>query len=459
MPLYPVPNSRLGQPHPVSRFLGGTSTTPPSPSPESLVRTRALGDPIITVPPATILQGRKIPTLPQRLLGSRLLFILEDITFLAPASLERVRALGSPVLSLHPASLVRTRAQGSPLIGGGVAVAALVQTRAQGSVSVGGGASLSSIVRTREIGATSLSSGPLVEPRTLRAVQQKPMVAPQRVSRLNFGLLAGINVVIPSIERTRALGATSILVGNVEPASLVQSRSFGLHRVSPTLSPASLVQTRAQGDVTGFVFIRVAQMLKAVQAISQPPRVRVSRLLHGAFPAAGTLTPTGIDHGRALGQVAVAVAPVGIIHTRALGATSIGTAGTVRPSGLTSVGPGIPLLLGSPDRERALGSPHAAAPAPGSLVRTRVLYVPRVDSKLLLTGFQHSRTIGDPSLSVGPASQPAGLVHARALGTHTINPQIRPESLVHIRFFSGATLTGPGTSQGVYNRMLTRVGL
>lgn len=59
-------------------------------------------------------------------------------TEVAPASLTRTRAQGTPVLSPQalPASLVRTRAQGTPRVSPTISMAALARTRALGTMAV-----------------------------------------------------------------------------------------------------------------------------------------------------------------------------------------------------------------------------------------------------------------------------------------------------------------------------------
>jgi len=98
-----------GQVH--TRAQGSPSVGPKTLSPASISRTRAQGNPVVTI-----------------------------VWIPRPASLDHTRALGSPVAhgkqTIGPASLNRTRVQGVPVLSGRATPAGIVHTRALGTIEV-----------------------------------------------------------------------------------------------------------------------------------------------------------------------------------------------------------------------------------------------------------------------------------------------------------------------------------
>lgn len=306
--------------------------------------------------------------------------------------------------ALTPPSLERTRAiGGSPTVNPTVAVSAISRSREQGTPTLSPQALPSGLARVRALGDLTAT-----------------------------GLMT---VATTGLTRTRALGALA---------------------TSPQLLPASLTRTRALGDIAFTSLVVIPKTIRAVAAHNPPQRRLVSRAFVGFTPSAAGASPESLTRSRALGTPSLFPSPASITRTRALGDPSISVPGSARPSGLTSVGPGIPLLLGSAQRQRAVGAAQVAAPLPASLIRTRLTFAPRVDPKLVLTGLEQTRSIGSTATIGGAAA--VGLERSRAIGSNTVSPTISPNGLVQTRVLSATNVGEPGATSNQILLLLRGVG-
>lgn len=277
-----------------------------------------------------------------------------------------------------------------------------------------------------------------------------PSVVPTGIARTRAqGTPALSPQVLPTGQaRSRAVGDITV-TGTLAlaPASITRTRALGAVTVSPQLLPASLTRTRALGENLSFAAIVVIPTAIRVKAHHPKQPRRVTYIVGGFEPADTNVSPASLERTRALGVTSLSPRPASITRTRALGTACIGVPGTISVSGLTSVPTGMPLLLGSSNRTRALGDAQVAAPLPASLVRTRVTFGPRVDSKLNIAAIVRTRALGTTSSIAGGA--PTALEHPRALGTHTLNPSLLPASLVQVRFIGNSFIGEPGDSAGL----------
>ena len=294
----------------------------------------------------------------------------------------------TPDVTPRPESLARSRAiGGNPVVNPSVVTAAITRSRAQGSPTVSPTLTTSAVTRTRAISDITVTG--------------------------TLTLQTG------AISRERALGAVT---------------------ANPQLLPASITRTRAQGDLSFASVITIPTAIRVKAHTPKPPK-RVSYIVYGLEPADTGVSVTALERTRALGVTSLSPRPASITRTRALGAASIPTAGTITVGGLTSVSPGIPLLLGSSHRTRTVGATQLAAPLPASLVRTRVSFAPRVDPKINTAALVRTRALGTTASIAGGA--PAALEHSRALGTHTLNPSTLPASLIQVRFIGNSFVGDP----------------
>lgn len=260
-----------------------------------------------------------------------------------------------------------------------------------------------------------------------------------------------------ALERLRAQGTITVTgTMTVTATGLSRTRALGALATSPQLLPASLERTRALGDLSFTELVVIPKTIRAIVAHTPKQRRRVSHTVGALEPSAAAASPASLERTRELGTLSLFPSPASITRTRALGTISVSIPGSLRPSGLTSDGPGIPLLLGSAQRQRTLGAAQVAAPLPASLVRTRVTFAPRIDPKLVLTGIEQTRAIGSTA-TIGGATA-VGLERSRALGSNTLNPSIVPNGLVQTRVLSATNIGEPGATSNQILLLLRGVG-
>jgi hypothetical protein len=312
----------------------------------------------------------------------------------APASLDRTRALGSPLVNptATPAGQAHTRAVGSPLANPTLAPTGQAHTRTQGNPSVTTtGAAIPYVVRAGVASGTVRSSPKRQEP-------------------------------------PRYLPATGVF-------------AYG---PPPSIGPTGQVHTRAIGDPTVTATVGIPQVIRVVQPRRAGRTVQVSRVLAGFVPsgAAPQPTPLGLAHTRAQGSPVVSpqVRPSGQAHTRAQGSLAV-TQPAVRALGNLVVTVAWVERLGGLEHTRALGSPTAIGRKieVAGLENERAQGTPILSGRALPEGLVHTRASSSPSVNPRTAS-PASLGRTRVQGSPVASlVKIgRPESLVHASRALGA---------------------
>lgn len=142
------------------------------------------------------------------------------------------------------------------------------------------------------------------------------------------------------------------------------------------------------------------------RSATQPSRVI---FVAPAATGATTLSPAGLDHGRAIGtgpKVSPSLGPASLTHTRALGtAPTVSSLTTLTPASLThsraiGTGPQVNVKLG-----------------PSGLAHSRAIGTgPKISPSIVLAGLTHTRTLGGPAAATNVTVTVTSLVHDRALG-------------------------------------------
>jgi hypothetical protein len=453
--------------------------------------TRALGSPTATflLPVPQVLRVVQPKLAGRTVASSQILSGLQPTIAVspAPASLDRTRALGSPLVNptATPAGQAHTRAVGSPLANPTLAPTGQAHTRAQGDPSL-----------------TAVFATPTV----IRVVQPRLAGRTVRVSQVLAGFVPAGAAPQPTpagLSHTRAQGDPVVTTtGAAIPYVVRAGVGFGTIRSSPkrrelprylpatgvyaygpppSIGPTGQAHTRAIGDPTVTATVGIPQVIRVVQPRRAGRTVQVSRVLAGFVPSGAPPQPTpqGLTHTRALGSPVVSpqVRPSGQAHTRAQGSLAVAqpavralgnlvvtVAWVERPGGLEHTRAlGSPTVIGRKievaglENERAQGTPILSGRAlPEGLVHTRASSSPSVNPRTASpASLSRTRVQGSPVASLVKIGRPESLVHAsRALGAPTAHGhmEVGPPSLdrsSEFRVLGAPTLSGRALPSGI----------
>jgi hypothetical protein len=438
----PKPRASLPRRYQGTRIISFQTATV---TPTGQTHTRAIGSPLVN--PTATPAGQSHTRALGDLTASFLLPVPQVLRVVQPKQAGRTAA-GSQIVSglipaapagLSPSGLVHTRALGSPLVNPTLAPSGQAHTRAIGSPVVNATAVPSGLSHTRALGDPVVTAT-LAAPQVLRVVQPRRVGRTVQVSTVVAGLVPSAAPPQPTpsgLVHTRALGdptvtapAQAVVIRVVQPrragrtvqVSAVVS-GFVPAPTAPQPTPASLVHTRALGDLTVSGPSAAPYVIVAGGTLGVVRTPLPRRRLPGytfvvgplAYAPAGPLEPAGLVHARSLGSPTAAR-----VSIRQLGNPTVTVAWVERPSGLSHT--------------RALGTITVIGRKvePSSLTRTRLQGTPTLSGRVILTGIAHVRATSSPSVNPRTLS-PASLSHTRNQGAHTVTlvKISRPVSLEH----------------------------
>jgi hypothetical protein len=408
----------------------GSPLVNPSLVPSGLDRTatRALGTPAITF----VLPVPQVIRVVQPKLAGRTVASSQILSGLQPTI----------AVSPSPASLDRTRALGSPLVNPTLSPAGQAHTRAQGDSTVTTtGAPIPQVVRAG-VGRGTVRSSPKRQepPRYLPAtgvyaygppasISPTGQVHTRAIGDPTVTFTVGIPQVIRVVQPRRAgrtVQVSRVLAGFVPsgappqptPQGLTHTRAQGSPVVSPQVRPSGQAHTRAQGSlaVTRPAVRALGNLVVTVAWVERPGGLEHTRTLGSPTVIGRKIEVAGLENERAQGTPILSgrALPEGLVHTRASSSPSVNPR-TASPASLSRTRvQGSPVAslvkIGRPESlvhaSRALGAPTAHGHmevGPPSLDRSsefRVLGAPTLSGRALPSGITHTRVLGTTAVNV-----------------------------------------------------------